>query len=129
MLTVLQNSTNIRYLLFRLDFNEFYQIREEQKRNFGRGEDEDMDNYGSQDDDDEDDDDEDDDDEDDDEEEDEDDDDDYDGQNDSGEIGLDRKDAGESIHYRSEMQFSEIQSNGGGAARFSAGQPGFGNDM
>ena len=43
MLTILQNSTNIRYLLFRLDFNEFYQIREEQKRNFGRGEDEDMD--------------------------------------------------------------------------------------
>ena len=43
------NSTNLKYLLCRLDFNEFYQIREEQKKNFGRGEDEDMDNYGSQD--------------------------------------------------------------------------------
>ena len=75
-----------------------------------------MENYGSQDDDDdeEDDDDEDDDDEDDD---DEDDDDEDDGEGDSHESGgYPHGDVGESVHYRSEMQFSEIQSQGGGGA-------------
>ena len=81
-----QNSTNLKYLICRLDFNEFYQIKEElNKRNFGGGDDEDMDlSYGSQDDgeEDEDDDDEDDDDED-------DDDEDDDGENDSDEDDAD----------------------------------------
>ena len=43
----------MKYLLCRLDFNEFYsifKIREEQASNFGK--DEEMDNYGSQEDDD-----------------------------------------------------------------------------
>ena len=101
-----QNSTNLKYLLCRLDFNEFYWIREEQKRNFGRGEDEDMDNYGSQDDDDEDEDDEDDEEDDDDEEESED------GKasgsgEDSQHNSIESNDrpaeVGESVHYRSEM--------------------------
>ena len=101
-----QNSTNLKYLLCRLDFNEFYFIREEQKRNFGRGEDDDsMENYGSQeDDDDEDDDDEDDDDEDDDDEDDNEEDDDSKSEADSPEsVNYPKGDVGESIHYRSEM--------------------------
>lgn len=36
-------------MLCRMDFNEFYQMREEEKKNFGRGDDDDMD-YGSEDD-------------------------------------------------------------------------------
>ena len=103
MFVFVQNSTNLKYLLCRLDFNEFYQIREEQKRNFGgKGEDEDMDNYNSEDDDDDDDEDDDDDVEDDD-----DDDDDEDEDGDSGN-GMGHN------QYRSEVNFSDMQSYGNG---------------
>ena len=45
----MQNTTNLKYLLCRLDFNEYYQNREEEKKNFGRGNDSnDGMNYGDE---------------------------------------------------------------------------------
>lgn len=42
-----ESSTNLKYLLCRLDFNDFYQNREEEKKNFGKGDDDDMEQWSN----------------------------------------------------------------------------------